>query len=76
MEKKGDILTQLALIADLLERANLEYNDVQVKYTLKKDEFDRIYKLVSSKTKEKNVVVDTFSIKMGDVDITFNMNNV
>lgn len=76
MEKKGDILNQLALIADLMERANLESNEMKITYTVNRNEFERIFKIISQKTKEKNKVTDTFSVKMGDVDIIFNTNNV
>lgn len=77
MEKKGEILNQLAIIADLVERTNLDATNKQIVFIVTKEELDRIYKVISLKTKEKNIpLTNTFSIRIGEVDIIFNMNNV
>lgn len=77
VEKKGEILNQLAIIADLLEKINLESQNKKLVIQLDKKEFDRIYTLVMSKKRDRTKMVkDTFSLSIGDVEIIFNTNNV
>jgi hypothetical protein len=76
MEKKGEILNQLAIISDLLEKINLESESTSIIIEVKKEEFDRIYKLISNKVGNKiEMVKSKFSIKIGEIDIVFSMNN-
>lgn len=77
MEKKGDVLNQLALISDLLEKVNLEVNSSTIIFNLSKEEFDKIFGLVQKKyDKKTDKPKNTFTITIGQVDIIFNMNNV
>lgn len=77
MQKNGEIFNQLAMISDLLEKTNLVKLSQTIVLEVNKSEFDRIYQMV--KTKVKFVAEDpkdTFNIKIGNVNIVFNMNNV
>ena len=69
MEKKGNILTQFALISDLFERANMESEETTVTLTVKNEEFKRLFILFSKKAESKLLVInDTFTVKIGVVD--------
>jgi len=79
MEKKGDLLTQLALISDLFERANMESEDTSVVFIITSDESNRLFNLISKKANTKLIKTDdTFSVKIGVVEYVFttNKNNV
>jgi hypothetical protein len=76
MEKKGDIFNQLAIISDLLEKVNVDSKSQTLVLEVPENEFYRIYKMVESKgrfmsERPKN----TFNIRIGDVNIVFNMSN-
>ncbi len=77
MEKKGDVFNQLAIISELLEKANLETRNQTIILEVPEPEFYRIYKMVETRgrfisDKPKN----TFNVKIGNVNIVFNMSNV
>ena len=77
MEKKGEILNQLAIISDLIERANITTKSNTVIFMLENDEFDRIFNVLENKSTTKlKVVKDKFSLKIGDVEIIFSKSNV
>lgn len=77
MEKKGDLFNQLAIISDLLEKANIESKNQVIVFELDREEFVRIYKLTQMKAKKSLEVPKTsFSLKIGNVDIVFNMSSV
>jgi hypothetical protein len=77
MEKKGEILNQLAIISDLVERLNLESTTSTITLTLNEVEFNRVYKIIKEKTKDNmGEVKGSFAISIGEVDILFNMNSV
>lgn len=77
MEKKGDFFNQIAIISDLLEKINLETESRTVIFELDNEEFNRIYNLITDKTKQKiNSVKNKFSITIGDVSVIFSKNNV
>jgi CRP-like cAMP-binding protein len=72
MEKKGEILNQLAIISDLLENANLETKEKTVLFVLDKKEFDKMYGVIVKMTKVKSNTIDTtFSVKIGEIDFVF-----
>lgn len=74
MEKKGEILNQLAIISDLLENANLESESKSVIFILKREEFDKIFDKVVKKTKVKfDTAEQTFTVKIGEIDFIFTM---
>jgi DhnA family fructose-bisphosphate aldolase class Ia len=77
MEKKGDLFNQLAIVSDLLEKCNVISTNQTIVFELSREEFVRIYKLTQLKAKKSLEVPKTsFSVKIGGVDIVFNMSNV
>ena len=75
MEKKGEILTQLALISDLFERANMNSDKVIITLMVQEHEFRRLFKLFSDKAHSKlEIINDTFTVKIGVVDYIFTLN--
>jgi hypothetical protein len=77
MEKKGDLFNQLAIISDLIEKCNLISVSQTIVIEVTKDEFDRIYKIVQSKVRfTTGFPKETFNVKIGNVNIVFNMSNV
>ena len=77
MEKKGDLFNQLAIISDLLEKANVESKSQTIILELPEKEFYRVYKIVESKVRFiTGKPQDTFNVRIGDVNIVFNMSNV
>ena len=77
MQKKGDLFNQLAIVSELLEKLNLETISQTIVIELPKKEFERIYKMIQTKVKfTSQTLENTFNIKIGDVNIVFNMSNV
>lgn len=76
MEKAGEILNQLAIISDLLERANIESQSVSVIFIVNEAVFNIMYKKVIEKIKIKSEELDdTFSLKIGEIEFVFNKSN-
>jgi hypothetical protein len=76
MEKKGDILNQLAIISDLIENLNMSVESKTLIFTLNDKEFIDMFALFQKKHGEKyDIPNNSFSIKIGDIDILFNKNN-
>jgi hypothetical protein len=76
MEKKGDLLNQLAIISDLLENMNLDTKSTTLIINTEKEQFINVLDYVQKKYGKKiDEVNDTFTITIGFVDIIFNMNN-
>lgn len=77
MEKKGDLFNQLAIISDLLEKANIDSTSQTILLELPEAEFYRIYRMVKSKVKQTTgEPEDTFNVRIGYVNIIFNKSNV
>jgi hypothetical protein len=77
MEKKGDILNQLAIIGDLLEKINANTESRTIVLNLKEQEFLSVFNTIQKKYGRKmEKPEETFSISIGEVDIVFNMSNV
>jgi hypothetical protein len=77
MEKKGDLLNQLAIVSDLLEKVNAEIESQTIVLELSKTEFNKVFKIIEKKYgKAIEIPTDTFTINMGVVNIIFNTNNV
>ena len=75
MEKKGSVLTQLALISDLFERANMNSDKVTTTLMVQEKEFQRLFKLFSEKAHSNlEIINDTFRVKIGVVDYVFTLN--
>lgn len=76
MEKRGDLFNQLAIISDLLEKVNVDSKGQTVILELPEREFDRIYKMVESRVRfVTGKPQNTFNVRIGDVNIVFNMSN-
>jgi len=73
MEKKGEILNQLAIISDLLENANIESETTSVVYILNETEFNKMFSKIVKKTKVKSEVDTTFSVKIGEIEFIFTL---
>ena len=77
MEKRGDLFNQLAIVSDLIEKCNLVSVSQTIVIEVSKEEFDRIYKIVQSKVRfTTGFPKDTFNVKIGNLNIVFNMSNV
>jgi len=77
MEKRGEMLNQLAIISDLLEKINLDCTSRTVVFQLKEDDFINAFETIQKKYGRKmDKPNKTFTITIGDVDIVFNMSNV
>lgn len=77
MEKKGEILNQLAIISDLLEKTNMETKSSTLIFELSKVEFEKVFDLIQKKYGRKiDVPNNSFTITIGFVDIVFNTSNV
>jgi hypothetical protein len=77
MEKKGELLNQLAIIVDLIENINADTKSSTIVFELSKMEFDRVFEYMEKKydrraEKPKN----SFNITIGGVDVVFNTSNV
>jgi hypothetical protein len=77
MEKKGDLLNQLAIISDLIENINTNMVSSTIIIEQDKENFDRTFKEVQKKYGIKTEQPDdNFQITIGFVDIVFNKNSV
>jgi hypothetical protein len=77
MEKKGEILNQLALISDLIEKVNADIKSNTIIFEVSKIEFERIFELMQKKYNRKpQKVKNSFTISIGKVDVIFNTSNV
>jgi hypothetical protein len=77
MEKKGEILNQLAIISDLLEKTNMEIKSSTIIFELSKVEFEKVFDLIQKKYGRKiDVPNNSFTITIGFVDIVFNTSSV
>ena len=77
MEKKGELLNQLAIISDLIEKLNTETESRTIVLEMNEDEFLKTFQTIQNKFGRKmDKPKDTFSISIGLVDIVFNMSNV
>ena len=73
MEKKGDLLNQMAIISDLLERINADTESRTIVIELNNDEFNRVFELIRKKNgAKKEKPKNSFNITIGTVDIVFN----
>lgn len=77
MEKKGELLNQLAIISDLLEKLNAETETRTIIIELSEEEFIKTFNTIQKKYGRKlDKPQNTFTINMGTVDIIFNTSNV
>lgn len=77
MSKKGDLLNQLAIISDLVERLNAETKSNTIVFEVSKFEFEKILEYIEKKNNRKSTTPkDKFTITIGNLDIVFSTNNV
>ena len=77
MEKKGDLINQLAIISDLMEKINLDTKSCTLVIELENEKFLQNFDYISKKQTGRMVKPDkTFTIKIGQVDIIFNKSSV
>ncbi len=77
MEKKGDLLNQLAIISDLLEKLNAETETRTIILELSEQDFMKTFETIQKKYGRKmDKPQNTFTINIGTVDIIFNTSNV
>ena len=77
MEKKGDILNQLAIISDLLEKVNVRVESKTIVFELSKVEFEKVLDYIQKKYGKIMEAPDgKFNISIGEVEIVFNTSNV
>ena len=77
MEKKGDILNQLAIISDLIEKVNAKTKSSTIVFELSQMEYDNVFDVIQKKYGTRmEKPKSSFSITIGMVDIVFNTNNV
>ena len=77
MEKKGELLNQLAIISDLIEKVNLTATSQKLVFNLSNEEFDKTFETIQKKYgRRMEKPKSSFNITIGLVDIIFNRSNV
>jgi len=76
MEKKGNLLTQMAIISDLLEKANMVSENTVVKFDLEETEYAKLLDFFITRAKIKlDRLSDTFNVEIGTVSFVFSKNS-
>ena len=77
MEKKGNLLVQLGIIVDLIERLNLDSTEQTLKFKLTPDEFERIFNIIQTRYEKKLTMPETdeFVIKIEGITVIFSKSN-
>lgn len=76
MEKKGELLNQLAMIVDLIEKINTQTQSNTLIFELSKMEFDKVFDYFEKKYDRKtSKPKNSFNITIGKVDVVFNTSN-
>lgn len=76
MEKKGELLNQLALISDLIENLNADVKSNTIVFEVSKVEFERILEIIEKKYNRKSQKVkNSFTLSIGKIDVVFNTSN-
>lgn len=77
MEKKIEILNELATICDQIEKLNIDLKSKTIIFELSKVEFEKVFDIVQTKYNRKmSAPKDTFTIAIGSIDIIFNTSSV
>lgn len=69
---QGNILNQMALISDLLEKINLEATNKKIILDVASSEFERFKAIIEDKINIKTIIKNTISINIGDIIIVIN----
>jgi len=77
MAKSNNILNQLAVIADLLEKIEIDSSIITVTFNLKNKDFTNFFAKIAQRSgiATKTTNDDVFILKIGNVDYLFNRNN-
>jgi hypothetical protein len=76
MLKKGDLLNQLAIISDLIEKLNSDIKSNTLVFEVSNTEFEQVFHYIEKKNNRKSELPkDKFTITIGKVDIVFSTNN-
>lgn len=76
MEKKGELLNQLALISDLIENLNADIKSNTIVFEVSKVEFERILDMIEKKyNRRSQKVKNSFTLSIGKIDVVFNTSN-
>jgi len=76
MEKKGDLLNQLAIISDLVEKMNIESESAAIVLELSEKEFLNTFDYINKKQNRRSTKPgNSFTVRIGFVDIVFNKSN-
>lgn len=71
-----NILNELAVISDHLEKISLESKNKTIVIDLNKEEFDKMYELIINKNKSiEKKETNQLNINIGQVNFKFNMYN-
>lgn len=74
---ESNVLNQLAVITDMIEKLELKTTSNKVIFNLDKEDFNKIFdSLHSNKQRRVERPKETFTITIENVDFIFNMNNV
>jgi hypothetical protein len=77
MEKKGELLNQLAIISDLLEKINTQTESTTIVLEMSNENFENSFNIIQKKYgRRMDKPESTFTINIGMVDIVFNKSNV
>jgi hypothetical protein len=77
MTKKGDLLNQLAIISDLIEKLNADIKSNTLVFEVSKIEFEKIFQYLEKKNNQQpEIPKDKFTITIGNLDIVFSTNSV
>jgi hypothetical protein len=77
MSKKGDLLNQMAIISDLVEKLNADIKSNTIVFEVSKSEFERIFHYIEKKNNRKGELPkERFTITIGNLDIVFSTNSV
>lgn len=76
MEKKGDLLNQLAIISDLCEKMNVSTKSTTMVVELDENTYLDTFNYFLKKYKNNpSNPGKTFTIKIGELDVVFNMSS-
>ena len=71
IEKKGDIMTQLAILSDFMENLNLDATSKKISLDVASNDFDKVKTLIEDKTNTKTNIKNSFTIDIGEVSFVF-----
>jgi hypothetical protein len=77
MEQKNNMLNQLAVITDLIEKLDINHSNSKVMFNLNKENFEKLFNsLHDNQYRRIETPKESFTIRIETIDFIFNMNNV